>query len=301
MNLFAVLSFLTILFVLVYGLLRVEEGFETIQPKTQAMYKNFVAFYRPFMVNWEKAITTAVGLERPAPTESSTTVPAPTLKELNQYIAILSQKLDTSLPPIRSTPLPDELTPSFLPEFSALLNKKSDYQRAIEWMNQQLEESHAQLQQTKTGEGFEVEGFSPSESMCADVVACIENNPELLDRLAKAQQANTEKRSATQQEELLQKMEQLLGNNALSSGLSKNASLVAKSDEIQNQAKSGKLLDSLSLGSKEDSPSFSLPPGANKLEELKKNNPDQYKEYEKNNKHFVEMKGLFDQINRSLR
>lgn len=309
MNLLAVLSFIMILFLCIYGLLRIEdisvkEGF-ALQPETVRIYGEFVSFFNPFMVNWEKAVTTAVGLERPAPTESSAKPPTPTRAELNQYITLLSQKLDAKLPPLRD-PLPTELTPSFLIEFSELLSASYDYQRAIDWMNQKIRESHAELEKTREGfrlkefrlKEFQVEGFSPSEQTCADVIQCIEKNPQLLDRLAKAQNQQAEKKSASQQEILIQQMSQILRNGGISSALTQNASLLAKSDQIQNQAKSGDLLPSFP---KEDSSPIVLPEGANKLDELKKNNPAQYKEYEKNNAQLVEMKSLFDQINRSLR
>jgi hypothetical protein len=300
MKLLAVLSFIVIVFVFVYGLLRVEEGFvvQTLQPETVRMYKEFVSFFNPFLANWEKAITTAVGLERPAPTESSESPPVPTRAELNQYITLLSQKLDANLPLLRD-PLPEELTPSFLVEFSELLSASYEYQRAIDWMNQKIKESHAELDKTMKGEGFHVEGFSPSEQTCADVVECIEKNPQLLERLAKAQNQQAEKKSASQQDVLIQQMGQILGNGGISSALSQNTSLLAKSDKIQNQASSGELLPA---PSKEDpSPPVILPDGANKLDELKKKNPAQYSELKKNNTQLVEMKNLFDQINRSLR
>jgi hypothetical protein len=300
MNLLAVLSFAAILFLCIYGVLRVEdlsvkEGF-ALQPETVRTYQQFVSFFNPFMANWEKAITTAVGLERPAPTESSAQPPAIQRAELNQYISLLSQKLDAKLPPIRD-PLPAELTPSFLVEFSELLSASYEYRQAIDWMNQKIRKSHAELEKTRAGEGFHVEGFAPSDQMCADVVECIEKNPQLLERLAKAANRQTEKKSASEQEVLIKQMSQILGNNGISSALSQNASLLAKSDQIQNQAKSGDLLPSFP---KEESPAIVLPEGANKLDELKKNNPAQYKEYEKNNAQLVEMKSLFEQINRSL-
>lgn len=315
MRLLGVLSFFLILVILVYGLLSVEglsveEGFATVQqtikPEMTRTYQQFVQFFNPFMVNWEKAITTAVGLERPPPTESGGKPPTVDRAELNRYIQLLGQKMDTKLPPIRD-PLPTELTPSFLGEFSELLNASYDYQRAIDWMNQKIRESHAELEKTREGFHLEepyleepylkVEGFSPSEQTCADVVECIEKNPQLLERLANAQNKQVEKKSASEQEMLMKQMTQILGNGGISSALSQNASLLAKSDQIQNQAKSGDLLPA---SAKEDTPPIVLPEGANKLDELKKNNPAQYNELKKNNAQLVEMKNLFDQINRSL-
>lgn len=297
---YARIVFILLVVGLTYSLFRVEEGFQTqthVVKNDAAMeraYKQFIEFYNPFMDTWQKAITTAVGLERPAPKEGDP-VPSPTRDELNTYIRLLSQKQDTPLPLI-TDPFPESLTPGTIETVGQLLEKTPirAFQAATEWMNARIKESHEKMGGAMKGEGFRVEGFSGDQ--CAAFESCL-NDPAFLERLAAAQA----KQSATQKGDLVGKMNELLGNAGLQSALKQNMSLRGESDRIQNQAQSGDLLKEMDLPLDDLANKFTLPAGADALEKLKKDDPEKYKQYKTNQKSYVEMKQLFDQINRNLR
>lgn len=294
-----------ILVTLVAGLFHVKEGFENeprLKGETATRYRDFVAFYNPFMETWKKAITTAAGLERPAPKEGDP-IPTFTQEDLNQYVQLLSQKLDTPLPEI-TTPLPEVLTAASMGTLVRLLEKTpSDaFLRATEWMNARIKESHAKKDAALKGmEGFrDLEGFAMSPG-CSEFVKCIDD-PEFLDKLAAAQEKRQAKKSASQQEELLTKMNSILGQGGLQNALQTNTSLRSESDRIQNQAQSGDLLKSMAMPTSNDpSGQFTLPEGADALNQLKRDDPAKYKEYQKNQTSYLQMKQLFDQINGALR
>lgn len=301
------LTFVVILFTLLYSLLRVEETFQDAPSSinndaVKKKYTEFVAFYNPFMDTWEKAITTAAGLERPAPKEGDP-VPSFTHDELNQYVSLLSQKVDSPLPQV-TKPLPSELTKESMTMFISILQKTpaDGYLRATEWMNARIKESQAGLQGALKGgvDAFkDLEGFQGSEK-CSEFAACLDD-PAFLDALAAAQEKRQTKKTAGEQEDLIAKMTQILGQGALKNALGENAGLRAESDRVKNQAQSGDLLQSMNLPSEGPSVSYQLPSGAGALKALQKNDPAKYKEYEKNQKPYMELKQLLDQINGGLR
>lgn len=296
------LLFGLIFITLVAGLFHVKEGFENpvLKGPSAKRYHDFVAFYNPFMETWEKAITTAVGLERPPPKEGDP-IPTFTREELNRYVQLLSQQLDTALPEI-TAPLPEALTGNSMASFVQLLEKTPPeaFLRATEWMNTRIKESHAKKDAALKGEGFQVEGFAASET-CSEFIKCMDD-PEFLDKLAAAQEKRQAKKSASQQDALLEKMNSILGQGPLQGALRTNANLRSESDRIQNQAQSGDMLKSMDLPAMDDLPSkFTLPEGADALDRMKKEDPEKYKKLKENQKPYLEMKQLFDQINRNLR
>lgn len=77
----------------------------------------------------------------------------------------------------------------------------------------------------------------------------------------------------------------------------KNQELITQSKEIQDKAQNGTLLPVLP---KMPSP-YRLPKGSDKLQKMKQDDPEKYKEYEKNYAPFLAMKQMFDGINSVLR
>ena len=88
---------LVLLFILIIlRLFVVKEGFELNQ-KTLDNYDKYIKFYNPFMENWKKAVTSAIGMNTPQepltdPSEiSSNKVELPNKDEMNEYISELSK------------------------------------------------------------------------------------------------------------------------------------------------------------------------------------------------------------------
>jgi hypothetical protein len=300
---YARILFVVLVIGLGYSLFKVEEAFQagpaidtkTANAEIEKKYKEFIHFYNPFMETWQKAITTAVGLERPAPNEGDP-IPSPTRDELNTYVRLLSQKLDTPLPFV-TDPFPDSFTPGTIETIRSLLEATpvSAFQSATDWMNARIKESHEKMGGALKGEGFRVEGFASSDQ-CAAFASCLDD-PAFLERLAAAQA----KQSAKEKGDIVSKMNQLIGNTGLQRSLQTNASLRSESDRIQNQAQSGDMLNSMDLPIDDLASKYTLPEGADALEKMKKNDPEKYKQYQTNQKSYVEMKQLFDQISRNLR
>lgn len=292
---------LVILLILLFfiSLFLMKEDFQDVplNPLFLEEYKKFSGFYNSFMKNWEKAIVTSVQLEKPAPTESASSPPPPSRNELNEYITIISKKKDTSFP-LLTDPLPSTITSSLVMQYKGIIPVDSTpYLRALEWMNQQISESQKGLGSALKGEGFRVEGFD--NNMCQDLSQCFANNPELVAQLLKAQKDAEEKQNLSLQEELLIRLKKINGDAALQKALKENQELVQKSENIQKQAQSGELLSQLNIPS-EPSVSYQLPPGANALNDLEKNDPTKYKEYSQKYKQLMDMKTLMNQINGGL-
>lgn len=299
MNYIILVGILLILFFFI-SLFLMKEGFQDVplNPLFLEEYNKFSGFYNSFMKNWEKAIITSVQLEKPAPTESASSPPPPSRNELNEYITILSKKKDTSFP-LLTDPLPSTITSSSLVQYKGIIPVDSTpYLRALEWMNQQISESQKDLGPALKGEGFRVEGFD--NNMCQDLSQCFANNPELVAQLLKAQKDAEEKERVSLQDELLVRLKKINGDASLQKALKENQELVQKSENIQKQAQSGELLSQLNISSEPSVP-YQLPPGANALNDLEKNDPAKYKEYSQKYKQLMDMKSLMSQINGNLR
>ena len=299
MNYIILVGILLILFFFI-SLFLMKEGFQDVplNPLFLEEYTKFSGFYNAFMKNWEKAIVTSVQLEKPAPTESASSPPPPSRNELNEYITILSRKKDIPYP-LLTDPLPSTITSSSLVQYKSIIPMDSTpYLRAIEWMNQQLSESQKDLGPALKGEGFRVEGFD--NNMCQDLSQCFANNPELVAQLVKAQKDAEEKERVSLQEELLIRLKKINGDQMLQNAFKQNQELIQKSENIQKQAQSGELLSQLDIPSEPSVP-YQLPPGANALNDLEKNDPAKYKEYSQKYKQFMDMKSLMSQINGNLR
>jgi hypothetical protein len=81
--------------------------------------------------------------------------------------------------------------------------------------------------------------------------------------------------------------------------MKENKRLVEKSEQIQKQAQSGELLSQFSLP-KEISTPLVAPPGGSRLSELEKNDPAKYKSLQQQGGSMFALKGLMEQINRTL-
>ena len=69
-------------------------------------------------------------------------------------------------------------------------------------------------------------------------------------------------------------------NSVLQQAIGQNKSLVQKSLAVQKEAESGELLNKMKLPEDNIAP-YTIPKGGNRLQEMKEQDPDKYKEYEK--------------------
>jgi len=263
------------------------EGFE--DPLIEK-YKQFALFYNSFLDSWEKAITTSIGLDTPQ-TEGATKPSQPTRSELNNYITTLSNKI--GMLPALTDPLPTftnatEILPRIPKVFQPYLN-------ALNWMNGKLEESHEKLQKSLRGETFIGEAFINQFNL-------LENEgfetqcQQLTQQIAQCQQ----EQKATDEKTLSDILDSFLTNKELMAASAKNAALIAESKKIENQAKSGELLNQLNLP-QEDTIKYEIPPGGDALAQMEKNDPERYKRLKSEGGAFFSIKQTIEQINRNLR
>ena len=289
---------LGLLFILIIlRLFVVKEGFE-LNKQTVDSYNKYIAFYNPFMVNWKKAITSAIAMnieQKPLeePTElSSSTTKAPSQEEMNSYISKMSKDIGKSLPPV-TDPIPDDIDYNTLVERIPLIKSDpSAYINALEWMNGHLQESQDKLKDALKGK---IEHF---EDKCPDISACIANNPELIKKIAEAQKENEQKDIILTEESLSSKVASFFSEPLLTSS-QKNELLVANAKQIQNDAQSGKMLDKLDLPA-EDEISFEIPKGGDTLSKMKNSDPDKYNKMQESNSMWFSIKQLLEEINNGL-
>lgn len=267
------------------------EGFQTqdLDPAFLKSYNQFISFYNNFLPNWEKAVMTSMSMNAPPPaalTDPSQTSNAvastPSRDALNAYIKQLSTTSNTKFPPITDA-LPKEMNrPSFESVKTTIPRDIQPYLNALTWMNKNIAESQASLKAMKS-EGFD------NPAICPAVIQCMD-----------AQKAQAEQDFLKEQQVLTAVLDQFNTSTALKQLMKDNAVLVKKSKDIQNQAQSGELLNSLAK-SNEPTITYSLPPGANALADLQSSDPATYQEYKTNYAPLFGMKQQFDQINRNLR
>ena len=291
-----------ILLLAVSLLWRSVEGFE--DPLIEK-YKQFALFYNSFLDSWEKAITTSIGLNTPQ-TEGATKPSQPTRGELNNYINTLSNKI--GMLPQLTDPLPaftnaTEILPHIPKVFQPYLN-------ALNWMNGKLEESHEKLQKSLRGETFIGSEFIGLEFIGLEFIGeaftnqfnLLENEgfetqcQQLTQQIAQCQQ----EQKATDEKTLSDMLDSFLTNKELMTASAKNAALIAESKKIENQAKSGELLNQLNLP-QEDTIKYEIPPGGDALAQMEKNDPEKYKRLKSEGGAFFSIKQTIEQINRNLR
>lgn len=79
-----------------------------------------------------------------------------------------------------------------------------------------------------------------------------------------------------------------------------NKELAQKSQDIQNQAQSGQLVNQINVPGGNSKTSYTKPEGADKLAKMKQDNPQQYNQLQQNNTQLFNIKSLLEQINGSL-
>ena len=286
-----------------------DEGFQTqeLDPAFLKSYQQFISFYNTFLPNWEKAAMTSMSMNAPPPEEltdpsqakpasiqsgqsplqdpsqsSNNKAPTPSREKLNAYIKQLSKTSTTEFPPITDA-LPKEIDrPSFESVKDILPTDIQPYLNALTWMNKNIAESQANLKAMKS-EGFD------NPAICPAVIQCID-----------AQKAQAEQDFLKKQQLLTAVLEKFNTSTALKQLMKDNEILVKKTKDIQNQAQSGELLNSMAK-SNEPKIVYTLPPGANALADLESSDPATYQEYKTNYAPLFGMKQQFEQINRNLR
>jgi len=266
-------------------LMKQVDGFEDVNPVVQEKYKKFVEFYNPFQVNWKKALVSSAASEveiKPltSPTQTSNEdAPAFSLSELNARVEEIARKLNQPLAYITES-LPPTLD---MATIKSIQLTPEPYINALKWMNGKLEESHANM--ASAMQGKKPEGFA---DMCQQIDQCDQQR-----------QARLQQQQASQQQQLGSQFDQITKNQTLMQSWKSNQSLMAESDKIKGQAQSGDLLNQLDLPS-EPKIKYTLPAGSNKWKDMKENNPEKAKEYEKNYGQWTNLKSWSDQINSRL-
>ena len=311
MNVLIIVSILCI--IIWYGIYYEIEGFngQPIDPKVEQKYQQFVRFYNPFLVNWERAMITSIGLDTPVkaltnPSDvANATFKTPSRTELNDYITKLEKSMNKSLPRL-TDPLPTTLTPTVLSDTMQSISMDTEpYQNALQMMVTHQEDAHNQMEaMKKSPEGFDsmnpywtIEGFDS----CQEYKKCM-TDPDVINAIAQAQveqQANQQKK---QQNEFEMKLDKFNENTSLQTLTARNQEFLKKAEEIQEKAKNGTLLNDfdVSMGDTSSLDHFIKPQGIYKLEDMKKNNPKQYEEYEKNNTQLMSIAGLLNGISNTL-
>ena len=269
------------------------EGFEDVNSSFDLdstfliKYNKFMKFYNTFMENWTKSIITSMNTNAPVQASSSQntgTPPQPTIEQMNQYIQTLNKK-DKTFPPITEL-MPEIKTTDDLNKLQ-LPQKAEPFKNALDWMNTNLSKALESMPTLSSIQGFvdimrgyHVEGFKDAgEDICQQITSC--------------QEAKNKQNIVIQKD-----MEKVFDEfDKLEPMLQKNQELIAKSKEIQDKAENGSLLPKApSIPSP-----YRLPSGSDKLQKMKQDDPEKYKEYEKNYAPFVAMKQSFDGINSVLR
>ncbi len=271
------------------------EGFEspdTVRPEIMRDYEAFAVFYQPFLINWEKAIMTSYGLQKPS-LEQTQTFSAASRTELNSYIAKVSQEKGVALPSLTEA-LPNTIAKPTIPLLLTLVPTDSTpYLNALQWMNTQLATAQQDLASMKAVEGFiwaRMKGL-PQAHVQEAFVTC--------DDIAKCMDARDQAKQASQEQELIRRLRSFQ-NPALQTAMKENKRLVGKSEQIQKQAQSGELLRQFSLPTGPPSPPLIAPEGGSKLSELQKSDPAKYKSLQQQGGSMFALKGLMEQINRTI-
>jgi len=295
-----VLLLIILAIILLIFLFPITEGF--LDPEFAKKYDTFVAFYNPFLVNWEKAIMTSMSMQiTQAPLTSpsqigSATEKSPTFPraKMNQYIEAISKLMKKPLPPL-TDPLPEKVDEAMIPQLvKDIPQEPAPYENALKWMNEQLAASHENLDGALQGKS--AEGFADN---CQEYAKCM-SDPDVIDQVSEAQERQKANKLKAQQQKIALNVDKFNKNSALQQAIGQNNSLVQKSLAVQKDAESGELLNKMSLPP-DNIPPYTIPKGGNRLQEMKEQDPDKYKEYEKKNSSLFQLKQWMEQINRNLR
>jgi hypothetical protein len=229
---------------------------------------------------------------------------APSRVEMNSYIQKLEKTLNKSFPLVTDA-LPSTLDSTMITELPQRISMDPVmYQNALQWMNASLSAAHQEMEaMKKSPEGFDVmDKYQLIEDFdnCAEYSKCM-SDPEVVSKIAAAQSEQQLKKEKEKRNVLENKLDTINNNSMIQSEAKKNIALIKKSKEIEEQAKSGDLMNQFNLSNNDDSLShFVKPSGVNKLANMKKNNPKQYAENEKNNGQMLGLGTLFNSISNTL-
>lgn len=276
------------LFILVIlRLFTIKEGFVS---QTTNDYNKFKQFYNQFITNWTKAIVSSIAIDTPQePLTSPGQVsqpPNPSQNDMNLYIDTLSKNLNTPLPHI--TDLFPEIDTSLTDIISRIPPDSTPYVNALKWMNDQMEKAHSNLN---------IDHF---EDMCQDISSCIANNPDLIAKIAEAQANNEKDQIKKNEQELSNRIAIFFSNNLLQPLIQKNTELVTKTEDVQKQAESGQLTDTLTKQFNTPETKYDIPKGGNALAELQKTDPEKYNKIKDVAPKLFSIKQLIEQINATL-
>ena len=303
-KLLIILTVIIILLSLYLVIVKNEEGFQVdLKPTTIKSYNDFLSFYNTFCSNWQKSIKSAVASQIPqqpltSPSQvSSSTAPDIPEGDMNNYITLLSQQLSQPLPPICKR-LPSLLDNNSIIQIIKEVPKSTrPFINAINWMNTQLEQSQANLGPALQGIPPTFESFN---DMCDDVSACLDNNPELVKRVALNVAEQQKKEQEQQEEKLVKALQPFLTEPELRRAYDKNIMLFKQAQEVQTKAESGQLLNQMNVPNNDIDIKYTKPPGANNLSNMKQNNPARYNELQTNYSQLFSVKKLLDQINSNI-
>jgi hypothetical protein len=274
-----------------------------ISPQVAQEYNKFLEFFNQFQTNWEKAVVSSIAsdipqqpLTSPSQANTSQTPPEPSDSEKAEYVQILSTKEGKVFPPIVQ-PLPNTLTPANISQITQQIpTDTTPYSNALEYMNSNLSKAHDNLEKALTG-GSLTEGFQES---CSDIAQCIQNNPTLIAQIGEAAAAAEAQNLQAQETQLLQRIQAFTTNPALSEQIAFNQQLVEKSQDIQNQAQSGALINRINVPGGNTIAKYDLPPGADTLKQMQQTNPGRYNELKTNFSTWTTLKEMIEQINSNL-
>lgn len=274
-------------------------------------YRAFLHFYHPFLTSWKETLITAYQLEQPAPTTSSqTNPPEPTAIQLQTVVQKLTSSLGKPFPSLTDL-FPEQIETLDDIDRERLMDRvpksAQPYFHALEWMNDQLLKAQKEVENALKGGGLpSFDGFVSGSGggTCADLSQCFKDNPELVRQLLQAQQEEAGQRLERFQRDLISRFEQFY-QPRLVSALELNGRLRKSAKEMQQKAQSGDWIKDVKMGGSGggDSEKIGLasPPGGDTLEELRRTNPEKYKQLQKGDASLFSVKQLFEQINRNLR
>jgi hypothetical protein len=221
---------------------------------------------------------------------------------MNTYIQKLEKTLNKPFPLVTDA-LPSTLDSTLINELPQRVSMNpSSYQNALQWMNASLSAAFQEMEaMKKSPEGFDVmDKYQLIEDFdnCAEYTKCM-SNPEVVSKIAEAQSEQQLKKEREKIKVLENQLDNINNNSKIQLEAAKNSALIKKSKEIEAQAKSGDLMNQFNLSN--DSPSrFVKPNGVNKLANMKKYNPKQYAENEKNNGQMLGIATLLNSISNTL-
>jgi hypothetical protein len=294
-----------LLFILVVlRLFTIHEGFEvnSLDQEFINKYKSFISFYNPFMVSWNRAISSSIALDtvqKPLTSPSQITTsspPQPSSDEMNQYITQLTQKLNIQLPQY-TDPFPQEIDTTMLNTIiDKIPNDVTPFLNALNWMNGHLSKAHDGLGNALQGKSSQVEGFDS----CQDIGQCIANNPALISQISNQISQKQKQSQSDLEAQITAKLDNFNSNQDLQNAFKLNNDLLEKSQDIQNKAQSGELFKQINIQSTNPPIKYTMPSGANNLKDMEQNDPEKYNTYKKNYSSMFGIKQLIDQINSTL-